>query len=188
VAAAAAVLIGFYGRPGAPQGRAVVTTSPTANAQQLAAYLQAMQRAAPGMQVVNFQATPDMYAKLRQRLAFQNPQRAQLPGELMAVSQKGVTVEPIEAPADSEEQLVYVDADEAELDRLLGELGGEEGGSLVQVDPKRQASPAPAGLRAVPLRVQATPEALAKLDQQTPAPGVVSRRFIVLRIQLRPQQ
>lgn len=190
VAAAAAVLIGFYGRPPSPPGRSVVTTgAPTPAAAQFAAYLQAMQRVAPGMQVVNFQATPDTYARLRERLTFQPVQRAQLPGELTAVSQNGVVVRPAEATSEAAEQLVYVDADEAELDRLLGELGREEEGSVVRLEAPRAArgGAAPA-IRAVPLRVEATPEALETLRRRAPAPAAAPRRFIVLRIQVRPAQ
>ena len=200
VAAAAAVMIGFYGRPEAPQGRAQIAQQNAAvNSQQLAAYLNAMQQASPGMRVVNYQATPERLQQLRQRLAFQPAQpsqRTQLPGALMAVS------EPADN-ADAEDQLVYVEGDQAELDRLLGELNDGEDGALVKVAPDRTqaAKPSPTTansstqlptqtLRAVPLRVKLTPEQIAQLQQrqqliQAQTPGAAPRRFVVLRIQFK---
>lgn len=197
LAAAAAVMIGFYGRPEAPQGRAQIAQQNAAvNSQQLASYLNAMQQASPGMQVVNYQATPQQLQQLRQRLAFQPAQpaqRTQLPGALMAVS------EPADN-ADAEDQLVYVEGEQAELDRLLGELKEGEDGALVKVAPDRTqaAKPAPTAgptpqpatgpmptLRAVPLRVTLTPEQIAQLQQQHLVPGAPQRRFVVLRIQFK---
>lgn len=193
VAAAAAVMIGFYGRPEAPQGRAqIAQQNAVVNSQQLASYLNAVQQASPGMQVVNYQATPERLQQLRQRLAFQPAQRTQLPGALMAVS------EPADN-ADAEDQLVYVEGEQAELDRLLGELKNGEDGSLVTVAPNQPAAnqsaqpkpapqvaaqPAPT-LRAVPLRVKLTPEQIAQLQQQQTVPGAPQRRFVVLRIQFK---
>lgn len=194
VAAAAAVMIAFNGPSdstsptgASPQGGQVAV--------QLPQHLRAMQRAAPGVQVVNFQATPDMVARLRQRLALQSAQRAQLPGELMEVSQKGVVVEPADTALspESDEQLLYLDADEAELDRLLNELNQEEEGALVPVEPdapqRQAAKPAPSpGIRAVPLRVKVSPEQLASLlQQQQQAAPEGQRRIVVLRIQLKPR-
>ncbi len=199
VAAAAAVMIGFFGRPEAPQGRAQIAQQNAAvRSQQLASYLNAMKQASPGMQVVNYQATPERLRQLRQRLAFQQPQRAQLPGALMAVSEPANN-------ADAEDQLVYVEGEQAELDRLLSELDDGEGGSLVTVAPNQSASgqsakpktvpqavpqPAP-NVRAVPLRVKLTPEQIAALLQQQQLrqqqhPGATQRRFVILRIQLKP--
>jgi anti-sigma factor RsiW len=195
LAAAAAVMIGFYGRPEAPQSRAQIAQQNAAvNSQQLASYLNAMQQASPGMQVVNYQATPQQLQQLRQRLAFQPAQRTQLPGALMAVS------EPADN-AEAEDQLVYVEGEQAELDRLLGELKNGEDGSLVTVAPNhpaanQSAKPKPAPqvavqptptLRAVPLRVKLTPEQIAQLQQrqQQVVPGAPQRRFVVLRIQFK---
>lgn len=189
VAAAAAVMIGFYGRPDAPRSRAQVAQQrAVVNSQQLASYLNAMQQASPGMQVVNYQATPERLQQLRQRLAFQPAQRTQLPGALMAVS------EPADN-ADAEDQLVYVEGEQADLDRLLGELKDGEDGALVKVAPDRMPTAAPVTtpmptLRAVPLRVTLTPEQIAQLQQQqrlqAQATGAAPRRFVVLRIQFRP--
>lgn len=196
VAAAAAVLIAFQGRPEAP-------SAPALRAGQLAKaslpqHLRAMQHAVPGVQVVNFHATPDKLARLRQRLALQSAKPAQLPGEFMAVSQKGLVVEPGESTLlpESGEQLLYLDAEEAELDRLLRELSTEEEGSLVQVEPnppKTRPVPKPQvtgkpGIRAVPLRVKVSPEQLsALLKQRAASAGPGQRRFIVLRIHRQPQ-
>lgn len=193
VAAAAAVMIGFYGRPEAPKGRPQVAQTQqqraVVNSQQLASYLRAVQQSSPGMQLVNYQTTPERYQQLRQRLAFQPVQRAQLPGALMAVS------EPAE-PAGDEDQLVYLEGDEAELDRLLGELDGQDG-SLVKVAPDQKiptatpkVAPAPMPtLRAVPLRVTLTPEQIAALieKQKQANPNAPQRRFIVLRIKVTPK-
>ncbi len=190
VAAAAAVMIGFYGRPDTPSRAQVAQQRAVVNSQQLASYLNAMQQASPGMQVVNYQATPERLQQLRQRLAFEPDRRTQLPGALMAVS------EPADN-ADAEDQLVYVEGDQADLDRLLGELKEGDDGALVKVESDRMPTaasvtkPAPMPtLRAVPLRVTLTPEQIAQLQQQqrlqAQATGAAPRRFVVLRIQFKP--
>ncbi|TWU00720.1 hypothetical protein Pla108_16720 [Botrimarina colliarenosi] len=194
VAAAAVVMISFYGRPEPAKGPAQVAQvaqqqRAVINSQQLASYLNAMQQSSPGMQLVNYRPTPEAYQQLRQRLAFQPTKSAQLPGALMAVS------EPAES-TDAQDQLVYLEGEQSELDRLLGELGDEEG-SLVKVAPDRTSTatptttPAPTpSVRAVPLRVTLTPEQIAQLLQQqkqqhAATPGAAPRRFVVLRIQLK---
>lgn len=204
-ASAAAVMIGFYGRPAPPTGGATLANRPTP--QQIEQSLVAMQRIVPGMRVRQFQATPDRLARLRQMLAQQSVQPTQAPGALMAVSQKnGVVVESlgptiVSMNADGEaatEELICVDADDAELDRLLGELDGE----VVQVETDRTPAPAPKpatqasavppaagqpGIRGV-WRLRLTPEAAAQLIAQQKAqpaqPG--QRRLVVLRIQVKP--
>lgn len=206
-AAAAAVMIGFYGRPAAPAGGPTVANRATA--QQIDQSLVAMQRVMPGTRVRQVQATPDSYVRfqrlLAQRAAAQ-PVRA--PGGLMEVIQKsGGVIEPVGPKVVSTggdqqaatEELLCVEADEAELDRLLGELGGE----VVQVESDRspaeaaqktprasgapQSAARPSGVRGV-WRVRLTPEAAAQLIAQQRAqpaqPG--QRRLVVLRIQVKP--
>lgn len=207
-ASAAVVMISFYGRPAQPTGGATLASRPTP--QQIEQSLVAMQRVMPGMQVHQVRATPDRLARLQQLLAMQAAQSAQAPGALMAVSQnKGVVVEPAgptlaSMDADGEsasEELIVVDADDAELDRLLGELDGE----VVQVEsdrtpppeapqtkPAPQASAAPTGIRGV-WRLRLSPEAAAQLiaqqqaQQQAKPAAAGQRRLVVLRIQVKPR-
>lgn len=202
-AAAAAVMIGFYGRPAPPTGGPAIAR---ATPQQIQESLVAMQRAVPGMQVRRFQATPNQLVQLQRVLAQQSVQPTQAPSALMAVSKNsGVQVEPfgptiVSTDASDDEpteELICVDADEAELDRLLGGLDGE----VVRVESDRetpapapqvatasQAAPAPApGIRGV-WRVRLSPEAAAQLIAQqqamNPTPG--QRRLVILRIQVKP--
>lgn len=217
VAVAAAVLISFFGRPERPGGTGAVAQNVPRPTQQLAIAqqrelarqryehaLRAMRQATPGLQVVNYEATPQTLQRLRERLAAGS---AKLPSEW----QSGAVVEPVEASAaappleEGEEQLFYVDADEAELNRLLGEVEGESGDSVFRVGADQGAAPpnppasrevvaargaaAPTPIRAVRLRLNVSPEALAKLKaeaQNNGSQGDTPRRLVVLRIRVAP--
>ncbi|MEO0530818.1 MAG: hypothetical protein AAF266_09640 [Planctomycetota bacterium] len=172
VAAAAAIMI-IANRPEPPKARGTVA---------------AIQQAMPNVQVVNLQASRDALARLQQRLVQQRPQ---LPAGLMTVAGDATTP--------SDEQLLYVEADDpSDLDRLLADFNEQEGG-LVTVDrPESEptaptAAPAkasvPAGIRAVPLRLKLSQADVAKLiahqkqAQANAAQG--QRRFVVLRIKVK---
>ena len=188
VAVAAAVLISFFGRPERP---AAPGGGLAANPRPIEQAVLAMQQTAPNLRVVDYQPTPAQLSLLRRHLAVQP---ASLPGELMTVSQRsGVTVEAADPQSlgGAQEQLVYVDADEAELDRLLADL---DGAKQVGADRATAAPPAAkANVRAVPLRIKLSPEAIAKLQQQAQS-GAASqakpggRRLLVLRIRVKPAQ
>lgn len=211
VAVAAALLISFYGRPNQPSGAPTIAKSTPAAAAQQRADLQrlvaALRQASPAVQVRNVVASPAMVDQLRQRFAMQSPQRAQLPNELMTVSQRtGMVVEaadPQASPVEQEgEELLYVDASEEEIDQLLADLQKKQGGELFQVEGGREPSAEPAAApapqrttatppRAVRIRLQLKPGAklLVSPDQaatasQAAAPG---RKLVVLRIKVRPQ-
>lgn len=190
VAVAAAVMFSFYGRPDQPKG----------NGPQIAGIQQAnqnpnlvaFQKLVPNLRVKERQLTPAQMVRLQQVLAMQSAKQAKLPGELMTVSrQQGVTVETIDPnTATGDEQLLYVDADEAELDRLLAQVDDD---SLSQVGPDRSPAvaaektvPATPSVRAVPMRIQLTPELIAKLQAQQKQAGAEpgQRRVIVLRIRV----
>ncbi len=183
VAAAAAVMIFFNGRAPQPQPGGPSLAGQTQQVDRLVA----MQQLVPNLRVKDL--TPDKMARLQRYLAMQSAQQAKLPGELMTVSQQ-TAFEPVDPGAVSgEEQLLYIDADEAELDRLLAQAE-----DVSQVGPDRsQATPAPAApskpsVRAVPMRLKITPEMLAKLmAQQKPGAKQAKsgqRRVLVLRIRV----
>lgn len=181
VAVAAAVLISFYGRPERP---AAPGGGLAANPRPIEQAVLAMQQTAPNLHVVDYQATPAKLDLLRRRLAVQP---ANLPGELMTVAE---AADP-QSLGGSQEQLVYVDADEAELDRLLADLDGARQVGADRAVPTPPA--AKASVRAVPLRIKLSPEAIAKLKQQAQSnaasqakPG--GRRLVVLRIRVKPAQ
>lgn len=202
-AAAAAVMIAFYGRPPQQAGGAAIANR--ASPQQIEKSLVAMQRFVPGMQVRQYQVTPSQLVQFQQRmLANRSAQPTQAPGALMAVSQSGVVVEPVgptivstdASPDEPTEELICIDADDAELDRLLGELDGE----VIRVESDRaealSQAPAPApqvatapkpGIRGV-WRLRLTPEAAAQLiaQQQAKTPVAGQRRLVILRIQVKP--
>lgn len=200
VAAAATILIGFYGRPDRPSsvdspgGGPGIAATRAGEPTQFDRNLVAMQRMVPNLRVKNYQVTPAQLGRLQQALAMQSGQQAKLPGELMNVSQqKGVTFGPADpgsiASGDATDQLVYIDADEAELDRLLAEVDDD---SLVQVAPNQRPqvaakAKAKSNVRAIPLRLNISPEVLAKLvAQQKQAPAEAGgRRVIVLRIHVK---
>ncbi|QDT67313.1 hypothetical protein MalM25_02100 [Planctomycetes bacterium MalM25] len=180
VAVAAAVLISFYGRPERPAGPGVAVTQ-----QPIDQAVYAIQQATPNLRVVDYQATPDKLERLRRYFAVPSAQRANLPSGLMTVAE---AADP-QSLGGSQEQLVYVDAEEAELDRLLADL---DGAKQVGVDRSTPAPPAaPSKVRAVPLRIKLSPEAIAKLKQQAQAKGATptapgGRRLVVLRIRVKP--
>lgn len=182
VAVAAAVLISFYGRPERPAGPGVAATQ-----QPIEQAVYAMQQSTPNLRVVEYQATPDKLERLRRHFSVPSAQRANLPGGLMTVAE---AADP-QTLGGSQEQLVYVDANEAELDRLLADVDGAK-----QVGADRAAAAPPAAapkVRAVPLRIKLSPEAIAKLKQQAQANGASQaasggRRLVVLRIRVKPAQ
>ena len=206
VAVAAALLIGFYGRPGQPtgQGNQIAKTSQNDAIQQVTAQrraaferaLAAMQQTTPGLQVVNYQATPQTLSKLQQRLALR---RASLPGALTAAGERGVVVEPVSADEtlleDGEEELLYVDADPAELTRMLEELESDEDADVYRVEsgsPKpaqsATAAAAPQPQRALPavrLRVRLRPDGAIDVAPLAVAQGNAGpKKVLLLRVRV----
>lgn len=180
VAAAAAVMI-IANRPQAPSARPTVA---------------AIQQAIPGVQVVDLQTSRAALAQWQRRMGGRRPQ---LPAGLMTVGEATSN-----AAEQGDEQLIYVEADTpSDLDQLLAEFSEKEGG-LVTVAPNRAEPAAPAaavtkappqpptGIRVGQLRLKLSQADVAKLvaHQKVQATGAAQpgqRRFVVLRIKLKPQ-
>ncbi|MEN0111945.1 MAG: hypothetical protein AAF805_14595 [Planctomycetota bacterium] len=177
VAAAAALMISFYGRPGQPG-----PVAPTPLDRGLAV----VRQAAPNLAVKNVTLTPNQLAALQRRFAMPSAGRAKLPAELMTVSQRGVELRPVDPSAVSEEgeRLVYVDAGPDEVDRLLARLGERD---AVEAPQSAEALPTP---QAVRLQLQLKPG--AKLQVKLPPgsaiqPGGVTadgKQRVLLRIRV----
>ncbi|TWT46705.1 hypothetical protein Pla111_18060 [Botrimarina hoheduenensis] len=168
VAAAAALMIGFYGRP-----------EPRGGSGSFDQNIAAMQRAVPGLQVVDVETTPERWQRvLGERLA---PSAApELPVTLAAAKRSGLQVEPAAPMRDAKEQLLYLDGGREQVEGLLAELRGGQG-SLHQVGPDHSAaSPGP----------PASNPALPNLAPQAPVRAIGTQaatplRVVRLKIQLR---
>lgn len=198
VAAAAAIMISFFGRPGAAPPRQIAQQTKPQAVQQLDQRLLALQRVNPNVQVVNYNLTPQQLQLLQRRIA---PSR-QLPVALASAKSAGVVVEPSEGglAADQDEQLLVVDAEQAQLDRLLAELEQEGGGASFQVGtdrsadsaarqaaaPVASAQAAPGKINAVRINLKVTPEGVVATPAQA-AGDSSKRRVVVLRIKLNKQ-
>lgn len=196
VAVAATVLISFFGKPGhGPPARdpVIAMSREHDTSREVEQALQAMRKSTPGLQVVNYQATPQVWKVLQRRLALQ---RASLPGVLGSAQPQGVIVEPVDGDQplleDGEEQLIYVDADPGELDRLLKEVEAEQGGVYRvggEAPPGERVEQAKGGAARVSL--PATPLRLKLGGRSGPvvsdnAPPKNGRRVLILRIRLSP--
>lgn len=189
VAAAAAVVMFLGGRGDQPGPGPTVAVQ----RQQMEQRLALMQQVAPRMQVKNYEVTPDRLQRLRQVLAQRAARSTQPSGELMTVSrQAGVAfrpANPTELGANGvTEEVLCVDADEAELDRLLAELDREPGNSVTPVEPgsptQSTAPPAKPTIGGL-WRVQAAGDGAAAIPPKVSP--VAGRRFIVLRIRVVPK-
>lgn len=173
VAAAAALMISFYGRPDAPPatregvaGRGGVAASAVTQATLpvgLREALPQMRRALPQLRVVSVETTPEGRSDLERRLAAHGiaiGQPAAASPELAALRQAGVPVEA--APGGGGDQLLLVSAERPQVSNLLRDLEQEKGVFRVEADRPAQSVAAAAPEAQPPAASQQPPAAGGK--------------------------
>lgn len=178
VAAAAALMIGFYGRTPA--------RGPIGSVDQSVA---AIQRAVPGLQVVDVETTPDRWRQVYGQ-QLQPVANRELPVALASAKRSGLQLETDMPARDAQDQLLYLPGGFKQAESLREALH-QVGPDLSNSQPAAKPTGAKQAVPAMRIVIRGKPGEPPKVliptgQQQTPAIGSAdSTRPIVVRVRIR---
>lgn len=144
VAAAAAIMIGYWDQPAQQANQSSVAYSHTApqhtGVTSVSRDLAQMRRTVPGLRVVRLELTPQgrkQFEQLLARTGFGMPSgsSATLPQELAAARQAGLMVESVDSMESNNSQMMFVSAEAPRYSELVKELEKDSNTYRVEADP-----------------------------------------------------